>query len=57
MRRVPATIMVGRMKRLPGRHRIAHLRALIRHEPVDSVRGKELASLLRDEMTSQPGRA
>jgi hypothetical protein len=45
------------MKRLPGRHRIAHLRALIRHEPVDSVRGKELASLLRDEMTSQPGRA
>jgi hypothetical protein len=57
MRRVPVVIMMIRMKRLPGRHRIAHLRALIRHEPIGSARGKELASLLRDEISSQPGRA
>jgi hypothetical protein len=57
MRRVPIVIMVVRMKRLPGRHRIAHLRALIRHEPIGSARGKELASLLRDEMSSRPGHA
>jgi hypothetical protein len=54
MRCVPVAIMVVRMKRLPGRHRIAHLRALIRHESIGSVRGRELASLLRDEMSSQP---
>ena len=49
--------MVVRMKRLPHHHRIGHLRALIRHEPIGSARGKELASLLRDEISSQPGRA
>lgn len=55
MRYAPVTVMAIRMKRLPRRHRIAHLRALIRHESIASVRGKELASLLRDEMSSQPG--
>jgi hypothetical protein len=52
MRCGPAVIMVVRMKRLPGRHRIAHLRALIRQQPIGSARGKEMASLLRDEMSS-----
>lgn len=52
MRCVPVTIVVVRMKRLPRRHRIAHLRALIRHESIGSVRRKQLASLLRDEMSS-----
>lgn len=54
MRYAPVSVMVIRLKRLPRRHRIAHLRALVRHESIGSVRGKELASLLRDEMSSQP---
>lgn len=54
MRCAPVSVMVIRLKRLPRRHRIAHLRALVRHESIGSVRGKELASLLRDEMSSQP---
>jgi hypothetical protein len=41
------------MKRLPPRHRIAHLRALIRQPPAGSIRRQELAALLRDEMTAQ----
>jgi hypothetical protein len=44
------------MKRLPRRHRIAHLRALIAQQPVRSVRREELAALLRDELTVQPGK-
>jgi hypothetical protein len=52
----PAAVMVIRMKRLPRRHRIAHLRALIRRQPARSIRGDELASLLRDEMATRPGR-
>ncbi len=46
-------IMVARMKPLPRRHRIAHLRALIRQQPVGSVRREQLAALLRIEMTAQ----
>jgi hypothetical protein len=52
----PAAVMVIRMKRLPRRHRIAHRRALIRRQPVRSIRGDEPASLLRDEMATRPGR-
>jgi hypothetical protein len=52
----PAAVMVIRMKRLPRRHRVAHLRALIRRQPARSIRGDELASLLRDEMATRPGR-
>jgi hypothetical protein len=44
-------IMIRRMKPLPRRHRAAHLRALIRRQPLRSVRRKELAALLRDAMT------
>lgn len=46
-------VMVRRMRRLPRGHRIAHFRALIRQQPVRSIRRKELVSLLRAEMTAQ----
>jgi hypothetical protein len=49
----PVAGMVVRMKRLPRRHRIAHLRALIAREPACSIRKEELAALLRDEMMAQ----
>jgi GcrA cell cycle regulator len=39
-----------RLKRLPRRHRIAHLRALIGLQPESSGRRDELSGLLRDEM-------
>jgi len=45
--------MTIRMKRLPRRHRIAHLRALIAREPLCTIRRFELAALLRDEMTTR----
>jgi hypothetical protein len=51
--RTAVAIMVGRMKPLPRRHRIAHLRALIRQQPAGSVRREQLAALLRNEMTAQ----
>jgi hypothetical protein len=47
-------IMVVRMKPLPPRHRIAHLRALLHREPQGSTRRVELAALLRHEMTPPP---
>jgi hypothetical protein len=50
----PIDVMIARMKLLPRRHRIAHLRALIRHEPHGSIRRDELASLLRDQLTARP---
>jgi hypothetical protein len=42
------------MKRLPRRHRIAHLRALTRQQPACAFRREELLSLLRDEISAQP---
>jgi hypothetical protein len=39
------------MKPLPRQHRIAHLRALIRQWPVQSIQRQQLAMLLRDEFT------
>jgi len=50
----PIDVMAARMKPLSPRHRIAHLRALIRREPDGSIRRVELASLLRDEVTARP---
>ena len=44
-------VMVFRMRLLPRRHRIAHLRALIAQQPLGSVRRVQLVELLRDEMT------
>jgi hypothetical protein len=56
MKRMPTPIdvMAARMKPLSPRHRIAHLRALIRREPDGSIRRLELASLLRAEVTARP---
>ncbi len=50
------TAMAFRMRRLPRRHRIAHLRALIGQQPLVSIRGAQLAALLRDEMTLPCGK-
>ena len=50
----PIDVMIARMKLLPRRHRIAHLRALIRHEPDGSIRRDELAALLREQWTPRP---
>jgi hypothetical protein len=44
----PAAIMVARMQPLPRRHRLAHLRALMRSQPAGSLRRRELAALLRE---------
>jgi hypothetical protein len=49
-------IMVIRMKPLPRRHRIAHLRALIRQQLARSIRRKELVALLCAEMLEQSGK-
>jgi hypothetical protein len=46
-------MMVARIRPLPRGHRIAHLCALIRQQPVRSVRREQLAALLRIEMTAQ----
>jgi GcrA cell cycle regulator len=51
----PVALMLVRMQRLPRRHRIAHLHALIRQQPVDSTRTAELVELLHDEMSAAHG--
>jgi hypothetical protein len=49
-------VMMFRMRRLPRRHRIAHLRALIGQTPRGSIRRIQLVGLSRDEMTmTSPG--
>ena len=45
------TCVADRLKRLPRRHRIAHLRALIGLQPEGCGRRDELSELLRDEMS------
>ena len=45
-----APYAADRLKRLPRRHRIAHLRALIGLQPVGGGRRDELSELLREEM-------
>jgi hypothetical protein len=51
----PIDIMRERLILLPCRLRVAHLRALIGRQASGSVRRRELASLLHDEMMSQAG--
>ena len=51
---ISVAITVVRIKPLPRRHRIAHLRALIRQQPVRSARREQLAEMLRIEMTALP---
>jgi hypothetical protein len=43
-----------RIKRLPPRHRLAHLRALIRRGPAGSSRNCGLVALLRDQLAALP---
>ncbi len=47
-------IMLVRMKPLPLRHRIAHLRAVLRQPSASSVRREELAASLHDEISARP---
>jgi hypothetical protein len=48
------TVMAMRIKRLSPRHRLAHLRALIRREPADSIRRLTLVALLREQLAALP---
>ena len=50
MRNAAVILLIDRLKRLPRRHRIAHLRALIGLQPAVRARRDELSELLRDEM-------
>ena len=49
MKNTAVTCVADSLKRLPRRHRIAHLRALIGLQPVGCSRWDELSELLRDE--------
>jgi hypothetical protein len=51
MKNAAVTCVADRLKRLPRRHRIAHLRALIGLQPAGCSRWDELSELLRDEMS------
>jgi hypothetical protein len=46
----PIGAVAARIKPLSPRHRRAHLRALIRQHPDNSIRRGELAALLRDQL-------
>jgi hypothetical protein len=50
----PIGAVAARIKPLPPRHRLAHLRALIRQQAAGSARRIELAALLRDQLTPPP---
>jgi hypothetical protein len=50
----PVGIIFARTRALSCRHRIAHLRALLRRQPVGSLHGEQLAALLRAEVTARP---
>jgi hypothetical protein len=47
-------VMIVRMKRLPRRHRIAHLRALIARQAPSSTRRQALTALLHAERSARP---
>ena len=51
MKNAAVTGVADRLKRLPRRHRIAHLRALIGLAPVGCGRRDELSALLREEIS------
>ena len=51
MKNAAVTCAADRLKRLPRRHRVAHLRALIGLQPVGCGRRDELSELLRDEIS------
>ena len=52
---LPVATMADGVKPLARRHRIAHLRALIRQQPARSIRREELVALLCDEMLVRSG--
>ena len=47
-------VIAARMKRLSPRHRLAHLRALVRREPAGSDRWLRLVALWRDQLATRP---
>lgn len=49
-----ATDVIGRLKLLARRHRIAHLRALLRQPLASSLGRDQLAALLCVEMIAKP---
>lgn len=49
----PLHILIARLKRLPAKHRIAHLRSLVAAEKPYSQRRSELEDLLQVEMLKQ----
>jgi hypothetical protein len=51
----PIEVMTERLELLPRRHRIAHLHALVGRQFAGSARRRELAALLRHEMTALAG--
>ena len=51
MKNAAVTCMADRLKPLPRRHRIAHLRALIGLQPEGCGRRDELSELLRAEIS------
>jgi len=48
-----STFLAFRLKALPLRQRIAHLRALIRLEPKESIRREQLLGLLHAEASAE----
>jgi hypothetical protein len=52
MMNAAVTCVADRLKRLPRRHRIAHLRALIGLQPEGCGRRHELSELLRNELAN-----
>jgi hypothetical protein len=51
MKNAAVTCVADRLKRLPRRHRVADLRALIGLQPVGCDRRDELSALLREEIS------
>jgi hypothetical protein len=51
MKNTAVSCVAHRLKRLPRRHRIAHLRALVRLQPVGCSRRDELSELLCEEIS------
>ena len=51
MKNTVVTCFADRLKRLPRRHRIAHLRARIGLQPEQSGRRDELSDLLHQELS------
>jgi hypothetical protein len=51
---IPVAGVRVRMRRLPLRLRLAHLRALVRRAPAGCARTPELVALLRDQLAATP---